>query len=297
MKSLVRRWLNGLTAYRSVFSRKYPPGHFYSPVPNLDCALKYRRDLDAQAPDAIGGVDLNTDSQLSVLVELARWCREFDFPEVAGVTSSQRYWRNNGFFPGGDGVVLFGLLRMLKSKAVIEVGSGFSSALMLDMRDAGLIPGASLSFIDPDCARLRSLLRDRDGESVSILEKRVQDVRDAEMPALSAGDIFFIDSSHVASVGSDLCHIVFEMLPKVPVGCLVHVHDVAWPFEYPAEWFKEGRAWNEAYLLRAFLQYNDSFEVYFWGSMLKSLYPNEVEAALPLLGKSAGSSIWLRRVK
>jgi|ERR1041384_1342521 hypothetical protein len=41
---------------------------------------------------------------------------------------------------------------------------------------------------------------------------------------------------------------------KVAPGVYVHFHDVCFPFEYPEEWMCQGRAWNEAYLLRAFLQ-------------------------------------------
>ena len=71
---------------------------------------------------------------------------------------------------------------------------------------------------------------------------------------LEAGDILFVDSSHVVKAGSG-CHLLFsDVLPRLNPGTLIHFHDVFERFEYPAEWLREGRGWNEQYVLRAFLQ-------------------------------------------
>ena len=83
----------------------------------------------------------------------------------------------------------------------------------------------------------------------------MQDVALSTFSGLRRGDILFIDSSHVAKIGSDVNHLVFTVLPALQSGVLVHFHDIFFPFEYPQAWLAEGRAWNEAYLLRAFLQY------------------------------------------
>jgi hypothetical protein len=79
----------------------------------------------------------------------------------------------------------------------------------------------------------------------------------------------------------------------------VHVHDIGFPFEYPLEWAREGRAWNEAYLLRAFLCLNPSFAVRLWLPYLLELRPEELAHALPeaLHGAVGSSSIWLERVR
>ena len=66
---------------------------------------------------------------------------------------------------------------------------------------------------------------------------------------LKSGDFLFIDSSHISKVGSDVNFLIFKILPRLPVGTFVHFHDIFWPFEYPAEWIRQGTAWNEFILV------------------------------------------------
>jgi len=51
--------------------------------------------------------------------------------------------------------------------------------------------------------------------AVTLLSKRVQEISPEVFDALSQGDILFIDSSHVSKAGSDLNHIIFNVLPKL----------------------------------------------------------------------------------
>ena len=295
IKSLLKNILNGFVASKSVFNRRYPPGHFYSPIPDLVQAVEYRKSIKNDQDHEFLGVDLNKEEQIRYMEEMADYVSDFDFSDTQAKRGKYRYWKHNGFFPAGDAVVLFCLLRLIKPKRIVEIGSGFSSAVMLDMKEAGLLESTSLHFIEPNPERLRSLLSDGDQQRASIVEKKIQDITGDEMPLLESNDVLFVDSSHVASIGSDLCHILFDLVPKVSPGCYVHFHDVCWPFEYPEQYLTAGRAWNEIYLLRAFLQYNDSFEIVFWGSQLKTSEPQRVSESLPQLSKSPSSSIWIRR--
>ena len=120
---------------------------------------------------------------------------------------------------------------------------------------------------------------------------------------LQENDFLFVDSSHVAKVHSDVAHIVFKVLPTLRAGVIVHFHDVPWPFEYPKSWFEYGRAWNEAYFLRAFLQHNSSFRVLYFNSMMEIHHEQFVRRELPLALTAPSStltpgntSLWLRRV-
>jgi hypothetical protein len=131
----------------------------------------------------------------------------------------------------------------------------------------------------------------------------VQDVDPAVFAALEAGDVLFIDSTHVAKMDSDVLYLLFQVLPTLADGVLVHVHDVPWPFEYPRIWLEQGKAWNEAYLLRAFLMYNSAFEIAFYGPFLAARHPEALARALPAATRSpsnpvtlAHSSIWLRKL-
>ena len=81
---------------------------------------------------------------------------------------------------------------------------------MLDTIEHYLDGNCSITFIDPYPATLRYLM----GTSTAqILEKSVQDVAVEIFSALAAGDVLFIDSSHVLRTGSDVCFELFEILP------------------------------------------------------------------------------------
>ena len=107
--------------------------------------------------------------------------------------------------------------------------------------------------------------------------------------------MLFIDSSHVSKTGSDVNHLFFQVVPRLAVGVLVHVHDVSWPFEYAENEVYEGRSWNEAYLVRAFLQYNREFQIL----LHPSVFAHHPEAGRKLPERClrpVGPSLWLRRV-
>ena len=86
------------------------------------------------------------------------------------------------------------------------------------------------------------------------------------------------------------------MVPALRPGVLVHFHDVFWPFEYPRSWVYQGRAFNEAYLLRAFLQYNGAFRIALFTSFLEHFHRDRLRAVMPLCLKCPGRSLWLERV-
>jgi hypothetical protein len=100
----------------------------------------------------------------------------------------------------------------------------------------------------------------------------------------------------VLKTGSDVHYELFQMLPVLRPGVIVHFHDCPYPFEYPPKWVLEDNfSWNEAYALRAFLMYNSRFSIEFWGSLFRRQFHKEIAQEFPLLLKSnPGTSIWLR---
>ena len=109
--------------------------------------------------------------------------------------------------------------------------------------------------------RLRLLLRAGDTMRATLIEKRVQEVPLDLFAALGENDVLFIDSSHVSKIGSDVNRLFFEVLPVLAPGVLVHIHDVEGNLDYPRDWLESGRAWNEQYLLRAFLMNNTAYRM------------------------------------
>ena len=103
-----------------------------------------------------------------------------------------------------------------------------------------------------------------DEAGLTIHETIVQNLPIELFTTLEANDILFIDSSHVLKLGSDVSLLFLEVLPRLRPGVVVHIHDIATSFEYPLEWYEEGRAWNEAPALRAFLAFNQAYEILYF---------------------------------
>eukprot|EP01062_Namystynia_karyoxenos_P046796 TRINITY_DN35165_c0_g1_i1.p1 TRINITY_DN35165_c0_g1~~TRINITY_DN35165_c0_g1_i1.p1 ORF type:complete len:342 (+),score=75.47 TRINITY_DN35165_c0_g1_i1:88-1113(+) len=274
-----------------------PPGHFYSPVPDLDEVR--RRDLTLfprTLPAGLPAVDLNEEEQLRVLGELGELYGTMPFAE--GPTDGLRFYFENPNYSYHDGIALSGMLRRLRPKRVIEVGSGFSSLCTLDTVDRFLGgPGeVRCTFIDPDPTLLHLLLSESERRVLDIVAAPLQAQPMSLFAELGPGDLLFIDSTHCAKIGSDVNRLVFEVLPALQSGVHVHFHDVFYPFEYPREWVYEGKGWNEAYLLRAFLQYNSTFRVVYFNHFLYCRHKAALVGAMPWVERNPGGSLWLRKV-
>lgn len=271
----------------------YPAGHFYAPSPSpRDRDREHEWTLRWWREDP-SGIDMRRAYQVGIAHELLN-----AYPTTtlsAEPTEGKRYHARNGFYPFGDAFVLEQLVKREVPRRVIEIGSGFSSAVLLDTLDEIGDAPTRCTFVDPFPDRLHHLLDDSDREKHRVIERRVQELPLGEFDALEAGDILLIDSSHVSKAGSDVNFLFFNVLPRLAPGVRVHIHDVPFPFAYPREWMDEGRAWTEAYLLRAFLQFNDQFEVEFSTSYLLQHLEDEVHAGLPRVFADPGTAFWIRR--
>ncbi len=277
------------TGYRMA----YPPGHYYSPIPALKDVRRREAEIFAK-PETLPGIDLRVSDQLELVATLGEASRGHTF--AARRRANERYYFENEFFNLSDAVVLHAMLRWLRPRRLVEVGSGFSSAVILDADDQFLSGELACTFVDPFPKRLMSLLTGSDRERHLVVDKPVQDVPLETFQTLERDDVLFIDSSHVAKVGGDVNYLLFEVLPSLREGVVVHVHDIGYPFEYFRDWVYAGRAWNESYLLRAFLMFNSDFSVLVFNAFLASFHSAEVEKHLPQWD-GRGGSIWLRREK
>jgi len=191
------------------------------------------------------------------------------------------------------------MINYLRPQRIIEIGSGFSSACMLDHIDRKSL-NTNITFIEPYPQRLMALLRETDLDKHKLIHGNLQDVALDEFDALQQGDILFIDSTHVMKTGSDVNYELFEILPRIRDGVYVHFHDTFWPYEYPIGWtFERGYSWNELYGLRAFLQYNNRFSIEFFSDAFFILCREEVEnAPEPARShflRSPGGAMWLKK--
>ncbi len=274
-------------------AQKFPPGHYHSPLPDVSDVVSRAVVLFRQDVDLRPSIDLARDAQLILLNELSRYYEGFDWPEHPD--GAHRFHLSQAYFCHGDAIILYAMLRHLKPRRVIEVGSGWSSALMLDTDERFLSKSIHFRFVEPFPERFSSVLLDGDRDRCTVMQERVEDVPVPVFRELEANDVLFIDSSHVSKIGSDVNFLIFEVLPSLNPGVFVHFHDIFWPFEYPKGWILEGRAWNEAYLLRAFLQYNDTFEIVLFNSFVAHAFREFMEVRMPKFLVNPGGSLWLRK--
>lgn len=271
----------------------FPPGHFYSPIPNLDEVNKDQDVIWGDIPLEVEGVDLNQEVQLRLFKEFKHFYGDLPFP--ATKSKDFRYYYENPAYSYSDAIILFCMMRHIQPRRIIEVGSGFSSCLMMDTNDLFFQGKMELSFIEPYPQLLYSLIRNQDRDRIKVIPARLQDVDLLEFDRLEENDILFIDSTHVSKINSDVNYIFFKILPRLRKGVYIHIHDVFYPFEYPKHWVYEGRAWNEDYILRAFLQYNHAFKIVFFSTFLEHFYESIFEKHMPLCLKNRGGCIWLQK--
>jgi hypothetical protein len=269
-----------------------PPGHFYSPIPG---AADTARALDWRAKaaplDDLPGIDMRADAQRSLLHQVADCFR--DVP--TGSTPGWRYTPDNPMFGLADAAVYHAVLRHLRPRRVLEFGSGYTSALALDTAERFLDDSVDFTFVDPDLSRLRDLVKRGDLTRHTVLRRPAQDTDPALFARLEAGDVLFVDSTHVAKAGSDVVWLLGEVLPRLKPGVWVHFHDVFWPFDYPEAWLRQNCAWNELYALRAFLTFNQVFAIELFASWLWPREAPVVRAHCPQAADLAPGSLWLRR--
>ncbi|MGB5981563.1 MAG: class I SAM-dependent methyltransferase [Nonlabens sp.] len=266
------------------------PGHYYSPVTSKDELRQREKQIWTEPEKFLSGIDLNENRQLEFLEEFATFYKDLEYTDEP--KDGLRYYYNNNMYSYTDAIFLYGMIRSTKPKRIIEVGSGFSSAVMLDTNNAFFDNSIDLTFVEPYPDRLNSILKEN--EQINLIEKFVQDVDLETFRKLEAGDILFIDSTHVSKTGSDVNFLFFNILPNLKKGVRVHIHDIFFPFEYPKSWaIEQGRSWNEDYLLRAFLTFNDKFKIVAFSTYLTIFHREWFEKNMPLCLKNTGGNIWL----
>lgn len=274
---------------------RHRPGHFYSPVVDLDDLHGRMEQVWPATKRTLHGINLNTEGQKSFAGALIDAAGKIPFPEHKDPTF--RYHFDNKTYEHADGLVLFATLLHYKPKRVIEIGSGFSSSLMLDTNEKFLNNSIHFTFIEPNPEiNLASLLRQDDYKNADVKKQFVQAVDPAIFKTLQDGDILLIDNSHVSKTGSDVNYLMTEVLPILNKGVIVHIHDIFFPFEYPKEWvFEHKLNWNEIYTVHNFLLFNNSFDIIFFSDQMQQELKAQYEQAAPVFFKGRPSSLWLRK--
>ena len=266
------------------------PMHYYEPLPDFRTitpeALQRRRVSPA--------IEFDLEGQRRLLRRLSRAYAS----ELAQVARAGAFDFANDYFAGFDACLYYALIRDLKPRRIIEIGAGYSTqiaALALQRNRESSEP-ADLICIEPyPAARLNRAAGD-----IRLITEPVERVPLEHFTALRANDILFIDSTHTVKFDGDVYHELLSIVPRLQAGVWVQVHDVFWPGDYPAQWLIEQRiAFNEQYLLEAFLAFNSAFSVTAANYWLATEYPDEVAALVPESAErtpeTGGASLWMRR--
>jgi Methyltransferase domain len=271
--------------WKGVF--QFPPGHFYSPLIDPGSVEQCRDE-----PAALwAGIDLHEDAQRQLLVEF--------LAEVAPQINPQpsptlRYYSENVYFYFYDAFIADCMVRKFRPGNVIEIGSGFSSAQLLDACERYALP-TNFTFVEPNPERLEKLVRPGDWNRSRLVKAEVQSVSSEIFEKLEPGDILFIDSSHVLKAGSDLAHILCRILPVVRSGVLLHFHDIFYPEAYPLEWLKDGRAWNESLVVRLLLQNARDYKIVMFNSYLTKKHAAMLREWNASFDAGYPASLWLMK--
>jgi predicted O-methyltransferase YrrM len=269
-----------------------PLRHYYSPLPEVKTIREIDARLAAAEGQDFGGIDFRPTQQRKLMNKLLEVYPKNFFQKAA--TKKRRYYYGmpNDQYWVNDAEVFAMMLRHLKPKRIIEIGSGYSTAVALDVSEEFKL-NLDITCVEPDPVRLKQIMRPGDEERVTLIAEPVQNSDLSIYDKLKAGDILFIDSTHVSKFDSDVNFELFQILPRLKKGVWVHIHDITWPFDYKRHFFAAGGAWNETYIVRAFLQFNSAFEIALWPQYLYQEAP-EYEKNRQLHG--AGSGIWLKKI-
>lgn len=260
---------------RAGFQLRSP--HYYEPT-------YAEADLppDTAAERALPGLDLNADEQLALLGRFTFAEELLAIPvERSGETE---FGYGNPMYGFGDAESYYSFIRLFRPRRIIEIGSGNSTLIA---RKAV----AANKREEPDYICHQTCIEpyempwlERTG--ATVIRERVETVAIETFDALEAGDILFIDSSHVIRPRGDVLREFLEIVPRLKPGVLVHVHDIFTPRDYPESWLREDRRlWNEQYLLEAFLAFNTRYRILCANNWLKHNHFEAFASAFPMMGR------------
>jgi hypothetical protein len=231
-------------------------------------------------PRVLPGVQWNIDEQLDLLKKFHYQDELATIPLEQKAAQPLAFYYNNPSLCAADAEFLYNIIRHFKPRRVIEIGCGYSTRLAVQAEKKNQAENSAHSC-DHICIEPYEMpwLEQLD---VKVLRSKVEDLPVSTFSSLQAGDILFIDSSHMIRPQGDVLFEFLEILPMLNPGVLVHVHDVFSPRDYLKEWIVDQHCqWNEQYLLEAFLSFNSQFRIIGAVNLLKKDHRRELEEKCP----------------
>ena len=264
--------------------------HYYEPLfktSNLKKSLREDRILP--------GIDFNVAEQLKLLDKFQYNSELESFP--LDQTEQLEFYYNNRSFLSGDAEFLYNIIRYSQPQKIIEIGCGMSTLMAVNAIKKNQEENNNYS-----CEHICIEPYENDwlqNIDVKLERKLVEEVDKNLFLSLAENDILFIDSSHVIRPQGDVLFEYLEILPILPSGVIVHIHDIFTPKDYLNTWIiDEVRFWNEQYLLEAFLSNQSDFKIIGALNFLTHHYPQELANCCPIFKqqlKREPGSFWIKR--
>jgi hypothetical protein len=197
----------------------------------------------------------------------------------------------NGSFGPVDAELLYAILRAVRPRRVIEVGAGNSTRVIALALARNAADGSPVEFTTIDPAQ--------PPVATPHITARVETLPLETFGTLAAGDVLFIDSPHVVTLGGAVAFLFLEVIPRLPPGVWIHIHDIFLPAAYPIEWVvRDYRFYTEQLLLQAFLAFNSAFQVELMASYLHLSHQAQLKTAIPSYDPTRDhpGSFWMRRI-
>jgi hypothetical protein len=270
--------------------------HYYEPLVN---PAHLTRSLEE--PRALPGIEWD-DAEILAQLDAFDFNDELLAIPMDASDENDGYYYNNPGYGRGDAEMLYNFLRHLKPRRFIEIGCGMSTRLAqlaFAQNEKDAAPACEHTCIEPyENPWLEQL-------GVTVLRQRVEDVNPDVFAHLAPRDIVFIDSSHVIRPQGDVVTEYLQILPRLPKGVWVHVHDIATPMDYPTSVIVDQvKLWNEQYLLEAFLTHNRAWQIRWVMNHLLHTHPEAVQKKCPITAKAmqsgqgpAGGCFWMEKVE
>jgi hypothetical protein len=262
---------------------------YYSPLPDL-------RHLPAETwSDAhpMPGVEFDLDAQAAFLeMNLGEALTEFR-PDPS-VAPQYRYDEQNPSYPLPDARLLFAMIRRLRPRLIVELGSGQTSRVIAQACRRNAADGHETSYtaFDPYPTAIDQGLPGL----TDLMNVAAQAVPEQVFGALRSGDVLFVDTTHTVKLGSEVNRIVLDVLPLLAPGVFVHFHDISLPYEYPRYLIEDyALYWAEQYLLHAFLCMNPGFETLCAVHALCRARPEIARSIGLAAAGETGGAFWIRR--
>jgi hypothetical protein len=253
-----------------MINESFHPGHFYSVIPNI---TKNYNNITTKFLN----LDFDDESHKLILNDINNYLGNFDsefgYTNVIERQKECKYTLINSAFQWMDGRLLHYFLQKNKPKKIIEVGCGNSTLLTYNTK---IMYNLDLEIICIEPYPSDYLIKLYERGEITLIQNGLENIDLSIFNTLAENDILFIDSSHVVKLDSDVMFYFTKIFPLINKGVLIHIHDIFFPYDYPLEWLKEGRFWNEQYFLYIFLQYNTKFKIKFCNSYSHYKYKEEL---------------------